>query len=309
MAAEIAVVMPVYNRQELVKRTLQSIADQETLPGHLILVDNNSSDSTPDVLTDWAYANNGKRGMRVSVLKETTPGAAAARNAGLAHVTEPWVMHFDSDDAMLPSHISRVAAAIAAHPRAHIIGWDVKEVSLGGTAKILPFEPTDCIYHCVMHGMMASQRYAARTSLLSAAGGWDPDMRIWNDVELGLRMLLALPQSAEIAKVSGTPAVVVYCQQESITGTAFSLRAPEIENAIAAMEHTLPPHSRWMTRLRSSILAGHYRREGRQDLARALQHRTLAAEPSARRRLLLRLAHAYTSAGGRGAARLLRPLF
>lgn len=308
-APELAVVIPVYNRAELVKRTLQSVLDQSVLPGRLVLVDNHSTDSSLSVLRQWAEANNGLGGMQVIVTEEPTPGAAAARNAGLALVEEPWVMHFDSDDTMLPSHISRAVEAIRNRPQAQIVGWDVVEIHADGRRRVLPFYSSDCLFHCVMHGMMASLRYAARTSLVRTAGGWNPQMLTWDDVELGLRMLTAMPAAGEVAKVEGEPTVCVYVQTESITGTSFSQRADHIERALEAMTRTLAPEQRWLTRLRSAILCGHYRREGAHSRAQALMKRTLAAEPSLRGRLLLKFAAAYTAAGGRGAARLVRPLY
>lgn len=308
-AAAIAVVIPVYNRADLVKRTLQSIAAQQVLPCQVVLVDNNSTDSTLAVLREWAAANDGRCGMRVTVVSEPRRGAAAARNAGLSHVEAEWVMHFDSDDVMLPGHVSRAAAAIEAHPEAQVIGWDVTLHRLNGNTKTLVFSDKDCLFHCIMHGTMASARYIARTALVRAAGGWDPSISLWDDVELGVRILMALSPAGRVVKLRGPHTVEVYAQAQSITGTSFSSRAEAVDLALERMSRSLPPEERWIVRLRAAIIAGNYTREGRGDLRSALMQRTLAAEPCRWRRILLRSACAYTAAGAPGAARIFRCVF
>ena len=51
--ASITVVVPVYNREHLVTRTLDSIAAQDVRPLSLIMVDNNSTDHSLDVVRMW----------------------------------------------------------------------------------------------------------------------------------------------------------------------------------------------------------------------------------------------------------------
>ena len=52
-----SIVIPVYNRAAIVANTLDSIAKQTYRPIHLILVDNNSSDNSLEILNQWKNAN------------------------------------------------------------------------------------------------------------------------------------------------------------------------------------------------------------------------------------------------------------
>ncbi len=302
----ITLVIPVHNRAAIVERTLQSVECQTARPLRVILVDNNSTDNTLQVLRRWKAAAEAP-GLEITVITEHTPGAAAARNAGLRLVSSEFVMFFDSDDIMHPTHVERALKAVGSTPPPDIAGWDVSITDLSGHRFTKPFDSRDCLWHCIMHGMMGTQRYVARTRLVRRAGEWNPAMTGWDDIELGLRMLLLNPR---ITKVKGTPTVDIIQQTESITGLDFSSSPAKWENALDEMESRLTSrrHRRYIA-LRRALLAGDYRREHAHDESNRLLNRVLGNERCPFYRTLYRLARAYTGAGGRGGARLLRPFF
>ena len=93
MASEInncmlTIVIPVYNRQDIVNRTLISVASQTARPLNVILVDNNSTDNTLATLSQWKSLVESDD-FQITILTETQTGAAAARNCGLHNVTTP----------------------------------------------------------------------------------------------------------------------------------------------------------------------------------------------------------------------------
>lgn len=53
MEYELTIVIPVYNRAGIVGRTLESVQRQTLRPLRVVLVDNNSTDATPEVLRAW----------------------------------------------------------------------------------------------------------------------------------------------------------------------------------------------------------------------------------------------------------------
>lgn len=298
----ITIVIPVYNRAAMVTRTLDSIAAQGCRDYALVIVDNNSTDTTAEVVKEWAA---GHDDLDVTIVSETAPGAAAARNRGLQEVATPWVMFFDSDDLMSPRHLNRITEAIAAHPEAGIIGWDVRLSGLDGKVKILPFEHRDALYHNLFHGTMSTQRYCALTSLVRSAGGWDATVRAWDDIELGTRLLQVSPRP-EIVKLDGEPTVDQLSHADSITGTAEWRNAPRYEHALTAIRDHLPREMKHLVELKRVILAACCYREGERGLAHELLNRALEASPRGGHRLMWRVAYHYTRLGGRGIARLLK---
>lgn len=298
----VTVVIPVHNRAEVVGDTLRSLAAQTALPS-VVLVDNNSTDRTFDVLRKWA----GDYNRPATVLTEMTPGAPAARNRGLECVTTPYVMFFDSDDVMSPGHIERVVNALAGGDL-DIVGWDVDVVYLDGSRGRLPFADRDMWFRHTFNAVLSTQRYAVRTSLVHAVGAWNVGLSGWNDYELGFRLLAANPV---VRRLDGQPTVLVRRQCQSITGRSFS-SAPgrweaSLKQCFADVRDSGPQDIASWLRLRWAVLAAHYAREGAMPLADAAMTEALDGA-SCRRRLLLRLAYVYTRRGLRGIHRILRPL-
>ena len=301
----LTIVIPVYNRAGIVGRTLESIEAQSWRPLNVVLVDNGSTDGTYGVLSRWKDSCKAS-GINVTLVKEPIPGAAAARNRGLMEVSTPWVMHFDSDDAMRPGHIERIEKAIAGNPTAGIIGWDVMVHRNDGDHRY-GFKANDALYNALFHGTMATLRWAATVKLVRGAGMWNPDVKGWDDSELGIRMLALKPKAIYLRNHIGAD---VYASSESITGTGYAICASRWEHSLDCMENSIPG-LRWRRRvnLMRAILAGLYMREECPEAANLLIGKVMASEKSTRYRTLYNISYRMTSSGHRGAARLMRPFF
>ncbi len=302
----ITIVIPVYNRAGIVGDTLRSIAAQTYRPLRIIAVDNGSTDDTLSVLENWKRTTE-KDDFRIDIFSEPTPGATAARNRGLKEVESEYVMFFDSDDLMSPGHVERAMKGFSSPSSPDIVGWDVMIHPLGGAPYKGKFKTSSPLWHHLMHGSMSTQRYAIRTEMLRRAGEWNTEIRGWNDLELGTRLLNQHPR---MLKLHGRPTVDVIQRELSITGTAFSRGAGKWEQSLVAISESLPStrHRRWV-RLRMVHLAGLYASEGSAALADSLLKRAIADEPSRLHRPLLILASRLTGRGIRGALTLMRPFF
>ena len=303
MNEQLTIIVPVHNRASLLERTLDSIADQSYRPIRLILVDNNSTDNAMQVMTDWKAANENSQ-LTVDIISETKPGACSARNAGLALSQTNWTMFFDSDDEMAPTHVARAMAAAQANPAAKVVGWDVVLFD-GEKATVKRFATSDLLCNCIQHGTFATQRYMAQTTLFRQAGGWRDDVMVWNDIELGVRLLLLIGKD-EIVKVTGRSTVAVNVSDDSITGPSYSSRAAQREHSLDCIEQELPQDKRWIVDLKRAVLAGLYKREGEAELSKQLMSK---AQREPRYKYLLNFACQFTALGLPGAARLVRPFF
>lgn len=305
--SQITIIIPVYNRAKVVKATLDSVAKQSLRPLDVILVDNNSTDNTLEVLNEWKQQTETKD-FRIKVLSESKPGATAARNRGLKEVTTPYTMFFDSDDVMTPNHTKRAVEAFNKNPHLDIVGWNTDVRTLSGGKSQYRFCNKDIFYNHIFHATMATQRFAARTLLFREVGEWNESLPAWNDYELGIRLLTTNPK---IKKLTGEPTVTVILQKESITGTSFSSRPHEWEKALDAIDLILD-NSKYCSMkkyidVRRVILAGHYHREGAIDEAQRLLSEVLNRS-GWYRKLVMKLFYHIICRGGRGIALLARPL-
>lgn len=263
---ELTIVIPVKNRARIVERTLESVEKQTYRPLSVVLVDNGSTDGTREVLEGWALKVRASD-FNVRILDCSAPGAASARNAGLEKVDTDWTMFFDSDDEMMPGHVARAMACAQRHPEAGVIGWDVDMELASGKTKRGCFFSSDMLYCNILHGGFATQRYMARTEIFRRAGGWNPDVLSWNDIELGNR-ILALSPAPLIFKVNGRPTVKTHFTQESITGKPWGEKAESLCAYIDIMEVSLPKGQKWIAGLKRGQLARVCRKQGYAESAR-----------------------------------------
>lgn len=298
-ADTITVVVPVHNRERLVLETLESIASQTVHPS-LIVVDNNSSDSSLQAVSSWADAHRSVS-FPITVLSQHEPGATNARNLGLENTATPWVMFFDSDDIMKPCHIERIVSIALSDQHIELIGWDTITVPLKGRPYLKKFKGKNLMWRNIFNGIMSTQQYAAKTHLFRECGGWNPALAGWNDYELGMRLLLLKPKTVYL---KGKPEVIIRCQRNSITGTDFSSTPDKWENSLDScqliFEKAGQPYYVRCINLKRAVLSGLYRRENSHTESDRLMVKVLASESGKWCRFMLRLACRYTAIGGRG---------
>ena len=306
----ISIIIPVYNRADIVADTLRSVASQTYRHIHLILVDNNSSDSTLTVLHNFKQQHQADD-FHITVLQEKQPGAAAARNCGLRAADTDWVMFFDSDDIMQPDLVESYAKAINANPYADIIVTRVTNEMLNGSIRDLPYFESDIFANHIIHCTLSTIRYIARRERFVEVGAWDCTQKIWDDYELGVRLLLRMPT---IAFVGDKSRITIKSRESSISGTDFSSRHKLCEYALDTIEHHISQSMHLqrerllkLTDYRRVVLAAHYQSEGHADLARQLYGKVIRRYTSSPLiSTLFAAAYTYISHGGRGFGRLIR---
>lgn len=98
---KISIVIPAYNAEETIEQAVGSVLDQE-VPKEIIVVDDGSSDRTPEILARMSTDH-----PEIRVLRQENAGVSAARNAGISAATGKWLMTLDDDDyidsGMLPA--------------------------------------------------------------------------------------------------------------------------------------------------------------------------------------------------------------
>lgn len=106
----ISIVIPTYNRADLIEKAIQSILNQTYKNWELIVVDNYSDDNTKDVIS--AFNDN-----RIFMLSTPRTGSvAASRNLGVSHSNGEWIAFLDSDDWWFPNKLELVYKVIQKKP-------------------------------------------------------------------------------------------------------------------------------------------------------------------------------------------------
>jgi Glycosyl transferase family 2 len=104
--SSIAVVIPVYDREHVIGRALDSVLSQRRRPDEILVIDDGSTDGTTEVVRSY--------GDTVRLLERPHRGVSVARNVGVNEATSAFVAFLDSDDFWEPDHLERMTEAIAA---------------------------------------------------------------------------------------------------------------------------------------------------------------------------------------------------
>ncbi|MEC4983638.1 MAG: glycosyltransferase family A protein, partial [Oscillatoria sp. PMC 1076.18] len=104
----VSVIIPAYNAEAFIERTLISVLDQTYANLEVIVVDDGSRDRTAAIVKDFAA-----RDERVILLQQKNAGVAAARNLAIAHAQGEFIAPIDADDIWYPENIAKQVQLLA----------------------------------------------------------------------------------------------------------------------------------------------------------------------------------------------------
>ncbi len=97
----VSVVLPIYNVEKYLDRSIKSIVEQTYKNIEIILVDDGSPDKCPQICDKWQNLD-----FRVKVIHQDNAGLGMARNTGIENATGEYICFFDSDDYLNPNLIA-----------------------------------------------------------------------------------------------------------------------------------------------------------------------------------------------------------
>jgi glycosyltransferase involved in cell wall biosynthesis len=184
------VVLPVFNRMQVVERAIESVLAQTLADFELLVVDDGSSDGTGPLL-----ARIGDPRLRILTLP-SNGGACAARNAGIEAALSEIVCFLDSDDVYLPSKLEHVVARFAAAPELDLlVDSFVSRKTLGHKRRVQAKRNPPGLTGHDFRAAVFERRIAKATTALSVrrralldVGLFDPTLRRRQDLDLVLRL-------------------------------------------------------------------------------------------------------------------------
>ncbi len=111
----ISVILPAFNRAELIRDAIESVLAQDFEDFELIVVDDGSTDGTVDAVRTYVDPR-----IRLVTIAENK-GSNAARNSGIRTARAPLLAFLDSDDRYLPHKLSQVTSAFERRPELDVL--------------------------------------------------------------------------------------------------------------------------------------------------------------------------------------------
>lgn len=191
----LSIVIPFWNRREGVVAALRSIGLRPDPRHEVVLVDDGSTDGGAAAV-EAVIAEDGLQGM-ARLLRTANGGPGAARNAGAAAATGEWLVFLDSDDLWFPWTLPRLTEALEDMPPP-ALGF-MRTLDGDGPAETTPSPLRVVKYEgfleavSAFRGTPASVRVAGCNTVITRrlfmeSGGFDPQLRCAEDVDLFLRV-------------------------------------------------------------------------------------------------------------------------
>jgi glycosyltransferase involved in cell wall biosynthesis len=181
----VTVIIPIFNREHLLERSLGSVLSQTVRDIEVLVVDDHSD-------TPLDAAIEGFADPRVTLLRlPARSGVSLARNAGIKRARAPFIAFLDSDDAWLAQKLAAQLAFLDAHPAIPLV--HTEEIWIRGGVRVNPkryhqksggriFVPS--LRRCLISPSAAMLRKQA----FSDFGAFDPALPVCEDYDLWLRI-------------------------------------------------------------------------------------------------------------------------
>lgn len=157
---KISVIIPVYNTPEKkLRRCLDSIIVQSFGDYECIIVDDGSTDCSGEIIDEYSRLDS-----RFCAIHKKNGGVSSARNYGLEIAKGEWIVFVDSDDYLLPDHISSMMAAVS----------DDVDLVMTGFRFLHPDKTTEHGYNKARYiGKEAIKRFLLDSEFLRFQVPWD----------------------------------------------------------------------------------------------------------------------------------------
>ena len=227
----VSVIVPAYNGEAYIQQAIASIVAQTYGNYEIIVVDDGSTDSTKQIVTQYP----------IQYLWQSNQGVAQARNRGLEVAAGKYIAFLDQDDWFLPHKLAFQVGLMEQHSHIGIVnsGWQIVNSEGMLQAEVQPWKhlktlaPADLIvWKPVFLGAMLFRR-----SWLQKISGFDPHLQQTPDVELCLRLAAQGCEGKWLQQ-----ATVAYRQHQSNASKDTPLQAAELNQMLARFfASSVPP--------------------------------------------------------------------
>ncbi len=219
---KVSVIIPAYNGDRYLAAAIDSILAQTYRDLEIIVVDDGSTDNTPQVAQQYGTAVHA-----VQYVSQANQGVAASRNLGMAKARGDYIAFLDQDDVFLPHKLSSQVGMLEQDDNLGIVnsGWQITDQQGHIKAAVQPWQQIPdltaanlIIWKPVFLGAMLFRR-----SWLERVSGFDTSLEQTPDVDLVMRLAMLDCPAAWLEQTT-----VQYRQHEANASKNTLLQAQEL---------------------------------------------------------------------------------
>jgi glycosyltransferase involved in cell wall biosynthesis len=176
--------LPVRDGERFLREALASVFDQTLGAFELVVVDDGSTDSTPEILA-------GSNDTRLRVLRQERDGLVGALNLGISAARASYIARMDADDVSLPARLERQLDVLEAQPQVGLVGCGIEAIDADGVplrSWLLPADDAALRRRLLLRNPFAHGSVMIRREALARAGGYRAGYGANEDYDLWRRI-------------------------------------------------------------------------------------------------------------------------
>lgn len=200
----ISVIIPVYNRQKVLGRAVESVLCQTRPADEIIIVDDGSTDDTR-LFIQKAYP-------ALIYIYQQNKGISRARNMGIRKAHGDWLAFLDSDDEWLPSKLAAQSRALSRQPHFRICHTNeiwIRRNKRVNQGKKHEKSGGDIFEKCLPLCVISPSSVMIHRTVFETYGLFDESLPVCEDYDLWLRICAFMPvlylPEAQVIKYGGHP--------------------------------------------------------------------------------------------------------
>ena len=184
----ISVIIPVYNRCNLIDRAIKSVLEQTRRPDEIIVIDDGSTDGTDKIIIN-SYPD-------IILLKQKNRGVSCARNNGIKNAKGTWITLLDSDDEWLPEKLDKQLNALQDNSSSKICHTD--EIWVRNGVRVNPMKKHrkyggNIYKYCLPLCVISPSSVMIHKDIFKDVGLFDENLPVCEDYDLWLRICSRYP--------------------------------------------------------------------------------------------------------------------
>lgn len=217
----VSVILPVYNGENYLRFAIESVLKQSFQDFELIVVDDGSKDSTPEVARGY--------GERVRYVGQENTGVAGAFNHGLRVAEGKYISWLSHDDVFLPEKLEKQVAALEGHEGPAVCYTDIQMIGSRGEVVLeheLPeYGRGETLRHVLTGGPVCSACYSVMYDrrCIEEVGPYSEVWRYTQDVDMLSRFARRFP----LVRVAGALMQVREHEQRGIRSKKWEREVPK----------------------------------------------------------------------------------
>jgi hypothetical protein len=198
LSSPVSVLIPTYNAERFIRKAVESVLVQSHSDFELVVIDNASTDATPEILQEYASSD-----KRVRILQnEENIGFQRSINRGLRAAKHEYVAKLDAPDWMPIYRLVQQASFLDDHPAVAVVGgdsefYDAQYTAMGCRRLSKHYLPVEMLFGCYL----SHSAVMYRRSILLRLGGYREDLIRAEDYDMWIRLLQNGYQLVNLPKI------------------------------------------------------------------------------------------------------------